>query len=157
MRISTVTLISTFLSTTIALPTLHERSTNPTNFYLVTTTSCERAANSSWLENVSATSLFDPYDQATFLLRLIEPGYGSLPKFNLSQAILHSFADPPASFTPAKYNSTRVVAGAKLGFDDAPESNGNLGLEQGFLLTVGGVSEGWTICEGPLEESVVSF
>lgn len=37
----------------------------------------------------------------------------------------------------------------------AEQEDGNLGLEDGYLLSVGGESEGWTVCEGPLEQEVV--
>lgn len=36
------------------------------------------------------------------------------------------------------------------------ERKGNLGLEEGGLLTVGGERVGWKVCEGELGQSVVS-
>jgi hypothetical protein len=141
---------------TLATP-LHNRQTAPTNFLLVTTTSCDPALNSSTLANVSATSLFDPFDQSNHLLRLIQPGYGSLPRFNLTNGDLNSLAPGVEAVGTYVYNSTGVVTeGEELTFSAAVEPKGNLGLRSGYLVTVGGEGEGWTICDGPLGEPVVS-
>lgn len=144
-----VALTSTAPATALPVETL-------ANFLLVTTTQCESARNSSALANVSATSLFDPFDQSTYLLRLIGPGYNSLPKFNLTNGDLNTEAEEPEATGEAVYNSTgAVTAGAELGFIPSTEPAGNLGLKNGYLLTVGGQEKGWTICDGPLEQFVV--
>lgn len=128
----------------------------PTNFLLVTTSSGEPKANSSLLPAVSATSLFDPYYQTNFLLRLIGPGYGSLPRFNLTSGTLESLAAGPHGIGEFEYNSTVVRTGEELQFAPSKQPAGNLGLRGGYLLTVGGVAEGWKVCDGELEQSVVS-
>jgi hypothetical protein len=129
------------------------------NFYLVTTTQSTPTSNSSLLANVSATSLFDPYDQELYLLRLIAPGYNSLPTFTLtSNNDLQTLAEKPetAGLGEALYNSTGVIsAGEVLGLEPTQEPSGNLGLLNGYLLSVDGSCEGWTVCPGELEESVI--
>jgi hypothetical protein len=130
---------------------------NPTNFYLVTTTSSTRSGNSSLLPNVSATSLFDPLAQTNYLLRLIGPGYNSLPLFNLTDGTLETEAAGPHGIGEFEYNSTRVRAGEDLMFAPAAQPKGNLGLEDGFLLTVGGETEGWRVCAGDLGQEVISL
>lgn len=125
-------------------------------FYLVTTISSHSNANSSVLANVSATSLFDPFYVSLCQLRLIGPGYGSLPTFTLANGTLHTFASGPHGF-PAnvEYNSTFVEAGTELQFSGSPEPQGNLAVK-GAFLTVNGMRKGWTICAGELEQQVVS-
>ncbi|KAK5108356.1 hypothetical protein LTR62_008386 [Meristemomyces frigidus] len=128
----------------------------PTNFLLVTTTQCPSTLNSSALASVSATSLFDPYNQKNYLLRTIAPGYGSLPRFNLTNGDMSSLAPGIEGVGVYEYNSTGgVTAGKELMFAPSVEPKGNLGLKNGYLLTVGGQEEGWTICQGALEESVI--
>lgn len=136
-----------------AVPTA---SQNLTNFLLVTSSCPDYTANSSLLPDVNATSLFDPNHQETFLLRLIGPGYGSLPVFNLSDATLHTESESPIGFTLEEYNSTTVTSGDELGFEPAEQTQGNLGLKDGYLLSVSGETEGWTVCDGQIGESVVS-
>lgn len=128
----------------------------PSNFYLLTTTSSLKPDNASLLPNVSATSLFDPLAQTNYLLRLIGPGYNSLPLFNLSDGTLETEAVGPHGVGEFEYNSTRVRAGEDLAFAPAVQPKGNLGLEDGFLLTLGGESGGWTLCDGELGQQVVS-
>lgn len=41
-------------------------------------------------------------------------------------------------------------------FEAKEQGKGNLGLEDGFLLSVGGESRGWRVCEGDLGQQVVS-
>lgn len=53
------------------------------------------------------------------------------------------------------YNSTIVETGGELQFLPSKQLKGNLGLKDGYLLTVDGQEEGWTICEGELGEQVV--
>ncbi|CZT16136.1 uncharacterized protein RCC_01977 [Ramularia collo-cygni] len=119
-----------------------------TNFLLVTSTCSDYTANSSLLPNVNATSLFDPNKQETFLLRLIAPGYGSLPQFNISNSTLQTESYGPVGFTLEEYNSTTVTSGDELGFVPAVQTMGNLGLKDGYLLSVLGETEGWTVCDG---------
>lgn len=114
---------------------------------------------------MSATSLFDPLDQTPFLLRLIGPGYDSLPRFNLSSsnanASLTTLTEGPEGFGEYVYTSIPPMQGAELTFlppgaGKAVGGNGTLGLRGGFLLTVDGVAEGWAVCAGPEGEQVVS-
>lgn len=157
------TLLAAALSTlAAALPTTYTPSnnvtntTNPTNFYLLTTDSPTQQLNSSLLPNVSATSLFDPNSQTNYLLRLIGPGYNSLPLFNLTDGTLETEAAGPHGIGEFEYNSTRVRAGEDLTFAPAVQPKGNLGFQDGFLLTVSGQSVGWKVCEGELGQQVVS-
>lgn len=162
MQLATILLAS--LSTlATALPTNYtappntgNNTANPANFFLVTTTSATKMGNSSLLPDVSATSLFDPIAQTEYFLRLIGPGYNSLPVFNLTDGTLETEAAGPHGVGEFEYNSTRVSAGEDLMFAPAAQPKGNLGLADGFLLTVGGQSEGWKICEGDLGQQVVS-
>jgi hypothetical protein len=154
-----LTLANAFPSTlTNAQPLDTRASGNPTNFLLVTTTSRHPApnGNSSLLPSVSATSLFDPYYQANFLLRTIDPGYLSLPTFTLTDGTLHTISSGPHGIGTYMYNSTKQLEGTDLQFYALEEADGNLGLEKGRLLTVDGKSEGWTLCDGELEQTVVS-
>lgn len=57
--------------------------------------------------------------------------------------------------TEQVYNSTEVEKGSALQFSPSKQPHGNLGLEDGYLLTVDGKCEGWTICGGDVEESTV--
>jgi hypothetical protein len=135
MHPSTTLLATLLLATfTTALPKPYNNTTTPINFLLLTTPSSQHTLNTSSLPSVSATSLFDPLANPTYLLRLI--GVGEF-----------------------EYNSTRVRAGEDLMFSsDAEEgkAKGNLGLKDGFLLTVGGEAVGWKICDGELGQRVVS-
>ncbi|TKA80565.1 hypothetical protein B0A55_02019 [Friedmanniomyces simplex] len=157
MRTSTALTLS--LTAVLATASPYPRQTPAlTNFLLVTTSQCPSTANSSALANVSATSLFDPYNQADYLLRLIAPGYGSLPRFNLTNGDLGSVAPGIEGVGTFEYNSTgSVVEGEQLTFSAKAEPKGNLALKNGYLLTVGGEEEGWTVCAGPLEEDVVDL
>jgi hypothetical protein len=155
--------LATALPTTTPLPTNYTPANNtttlnPTNFYLLTTTSpTQSPGNSSLLPSASLTSLFDPLSQTTYLLRLIGPGYNSLPQFNLtSDGTLETEAAGPHGVGEFEYNSTRVRAGEDLMFEAKEQGKGNLGLEDGYLLAVGGKSEGWTVCQGDLGQQVVS-
>ncbi|KAK4964399.1 hypothetical protein LTR66_012308 [Elasticomyces elasticus] len=124
-------------------------------FYLVTTSQSHRATSPSSLKNVSATSLFDPYYQPNYLLRLTGPGYLSLSTFTLSNGTLHTTQSGPHGIGTFEYNSTAVVAGSDLQFAPAPQRAGNLALKKGYLLTVDGKEKGWTICAGQLGQAVV--
>lgn len=115
-------------------------------------------ATSAELANVNATSLFDPYDQRTFLLRLIGPGYNSLPQFNLtSNGFLSTLSEGIEGHGEFIYNSTIVQTGAELQFLPSAQEHGNLALRDGYLLTVDDEAEGWVICQGELEEQVISW
>jgi hypothetical protein len=56
----------------------------------------------------------DPYYQPALVLRLIGPGYGSLPNFTLSNNTLHTTASGPHGIGIYQYNSTTVAAGVEL-------------------------------------------
>lgn len=129
------------------------------NFYLVTTTSREPASVSSLLPNVNATSLFDGdgLSSELYQLRLIGPGYGSLPRFNLTENALHTIASGPHGVDEYEYESVEVDAGEDLAFDPTPEEGSNLSLEYGYLLAVDGECTGWTICSGTHQQAVVSL
>lgn len=132
---------------------------HPTNFLLLTTTSPTTPQNTSLLPSVNATSLFDPLAQSNYLLRLTGPGYNSLPRFNLTTSgTLETFASGPHGIGEFEYDSARVRAGEELAFEQEGEGKrGNLALEDGYLLTVGGQREGWKICEGDVGQLVVSL
>ena len=151
--------LATALPTTTPPTDSTNNTSNPlTNFYLLTTTSLTQNSNTSLLPSVSATSLFDPLAQTPYLLRLIGPGYNSLPQFNLStDGTLETETAGPHGIGEFEYNSTRVRSGEDLKFAPEAQPKGNLGLEDGYLLTVGGETEGWRICEGELGQQVVSF
>ncbi|KAL1799927.1 hypothetical protein ACET3X_000269 [Alternaria dauci] len=132
--------------------------TNLTNFLLVTTSQIDPSANTSQLKAVSATSLFDPFHQPALLLRLTGPGYGSLPNFTLTDGTLSTIALAPFSTTEYKqFNSTVVTTGSELQFLASVQPAGNIALDDGYLLTVDGQREGWTICEGDLSQEVLSW
>ncbi|KAB2102690.1 hypothetical protein AG0111_0g9039 [Alternaria gaisen] len=132
--------------------------TNLTNFLLVTTSQIDASANTSELKAVSATSLFDPFHQPALLLRLTGPGYGSLPNFTLADGTLSTIALAPFSTTEYKqFNSTVVTSGSELQFLASVQPAGNIALDEGYLLTVDGQREGWTICEGDLDQEVLSW
>jgi hypothetical protein len=106
---------------------------------------------------VSATSLFDPFHQRTYYLRTIEPGYLSLPTFNLTDGVLQTLTSNYALGEGITlYNSSRVEPGVQLGLNPQPEVKGTLALKDGYLLTADGSAEGWTICTDVLSQSVVS-
>ncbi|KAL5115720.1 hypothetical protein ACEQ8H_006328 [Pleosporales sp. CAS-2024a] len=135
--------------------------THVTKFLLVASTaeakydpSCANY-NASHVQAVSATSLFDPFNQPAILLRLIGPGYGSLPNFTITSGTLSTVADAPYGGGPKLYNSTVVDAGQALQFLASVQPAGNLALNEDDLLTVRGEKHGWTICDGDLGEQVL--
>ncbi|GIZ37373.1 hypothetical protein CKM354_000082100 [Cercospora kikuchii] len=132
---------------------------NLTDFYLVTTTSRDTVSSSSLLPNVNATSLFDADGDSSDLyqLRLIAPGYGSLPRFNLVDNALHTTAYGPHGNGEYDYESTEVETGEDLAFDPTPEEGSNLSLKEGYLLAVDGECTGWTICPGARQQAVISW
>ncbi|KAI5199039.1 hypothetical protein AUEXF2481DRAFT_3372 [Aureobasidium subglaciale EXF-2481] len=118
-------------------------STQP--FYLLTTDSETYSDNATLLSNVSLTTLFSPYYQSNYLLRLIAPGYGSVPQFTLGDGILHTPTKGPHGIGDFIYNSSEVHTGSELQFRAEQAGPGDLGLKNGYLLGVNGSSDGWTI------------
>jgi hypothetical protein len=55
------------------------------------------------------------------------------------------------------YNSSVMAPGDELKFLAQEQPEGNLALDEGYLLTVGGEREGWTVCEGVLGQEVLSW
>ncbi|KAF1352136.1 hypothetical protein BDV97DRAFT_292462 [Delphinella strobiligena] len=160
MHFSTLFAAVTSLSAVVAASPITSRQSNtttPSNFYLVTTDQSTSAANSSALKNVSLTTLFSPYYQTNYLLRLIEPGYESVPTFNLSNGVLHSEDGGPHGVGEYVYNSTAVESGSELEFQPAYQGKGDLSLKDGFLLAVNGSAVGWTICVEELGQSVIEY
>jgi hypothetical protein len=161
MKIPTLNSISLtlyfFVSFASALPVISCNSStiSSASFFLVTTSSSECSSNSSLLPFVSATSLFDPQQQPNYLLRLIGSGYFSLPNFTITNGVLQSVATAPFDFQSYLYNSTPPVAGTELQFAQSAQGDGGLSLIGGYLLAVNGSGDGWTVCSGPLGESVV--
>lgn len=127
-----------------------------TPFYLVTTTQSTSNSHSSKLKNVSATTVFAPYYQPNLLLREIEPGYGSLPTWTLTNGTLHTTQAGPHGIGSYVYNSTSVQAGGELQFLAQSEPNSGFALKSGYLLTINGTEKGWTLCTGDLGQTVVS-
>jgi hypothetical protein len=101
MRFSILAFAASLATLATTSPLINHKPTinTTTPFYLLTTTSPTFSKNSSSLPNVSLTTLFDPYYQPNYLLRLIAPGYGSVPT--------HQAKDPMAlaitSSTAVKY------------------------------------------------------
>ena len=89
----------------------------------------------------------DPVSQSTLLLRLLGPGYNSLPNFTLTDGVLATTTSGPHGIGTLQYNSTTVTAGQELQFVAREQTGGNVGLDEGYLVTVDGESEGWTICD----------
>lgn len=125
-------------------------------FYLLTTNTPTYAANSSQLANVSLTTLFDPYYQPNYLLRLVAPGYGSVQSFTLSDGVLHTPGMGPHGIGNYIFNSSDVHTGSELEFRAQYEGHGDLSLVDGYLLGVNGTTKGWTICVEELGQRVVS-
>lgn len=99
----------------------------------------------------------DPFNQPALLLRLTGPGYGSLPNFTLTSGTLSTIAQAPFGGARYRYNSTIIEAGKELQFLASEQPVGNLALDEGYLLTVDGQREGWTICDGALSQDVLSW
>ena len=89
----------------------------------------------------------DPVSQSSLLLRLIGPGYNSLPNFTLTDGVLSTTTAGPHGIGSVQYNSSAVVAGQELQFAAKTQGRGNVGLNEGYLVTVDGESKGWTICD----------
>ncbi|KAF2828545.1 hypothetical protein CC86DRAFT_368757 [Ophiobolus disseminans] len=131
--------------------------TELTNFLLVTTSQADPNPDPSELQAVAATSLYDPFHQPALILRLIGSGYNSLPNFTLTDGTLSSVALAPFNGGEKLYNSTIVEAGKELQFLASPQPAGNMALSEGYLLTVDGEEEGWTICNGLLGSEVLTW
>lgn len=134
----------------------------PPQFYLVTTTSPICISNSSNLPNVSATSFFDPFQQAQFQLRLIGPGYLSIPLFNLTNGSVQAWNSDQFGQGNYTYSSEAPAVEGELLFDQvqAGETGGGGGLSwmgEGNLLAYNGSVDGWTICNGDVGQSVIEW
>ena len=125
------------------------------NFYLVASSQSTPSSNSSALQNATLTTLFSPYYQPNYLLRLIEPGYGFVPTFNISDGVLHCEESGPHGIGEYIFNSTEIHSGSELQFRAQVEGHGDLSLANGYLLAVNGSSVGWTICVEELGQRVV--
>ena len=133
-------------------------STGQQPFYLVTTTSPCCLGNSSELANVSATSLFDSFHAPTYMLRLIGPGYLSLPLFSLSDGTLQTQSPDTFGQGNYTYSSQPITSNADLEFVQSTSGGDGLSfVGNGNLLAVNGSAVGWTICTGDLEQGVVGW
>lgn len=149
--------ISLLLASTIAISsTTASAATIPSSFYLVTTTSRNSAHNSSHLNNVSAISIFDPIHQTNYLLRTTDYGYGSLPTFSLSNGDLTTLTSPPFQTEEVIYTSLPLEKNTPLQLNQYQQPKGKLSLVKGYLLAAGESVEDWTLCTGPLEQTLVS-
>jgi len=169
MRSSTYTLLAAAASSLCtALPT------DLKDFLLVTTSQANASPNPANLQAVSATSLFvrpipirppryptntlkDPFNQPALLLRMQPPGYASLPTFTLTSGTLSSIIPAPFNGGVKQYNSTIVEQGQELRFLASVQPEGNVGLSEGYLVTVDGETEGWTVCRGVLGSEVLRW
>ncbi|KAK4495895.1 hypothetical protein PRZ48_013163 [Zasmidium cellare] len=128
------------------------------DFYLVTTSSPAFFSNTRALPDVNATSLFDPYmfHNTAYYLRLIGPGYGSLPCFSLVDGFLTTNVTGPHGQGKYQYWSHSVSEHVPFWFNDQLVTGGRtLTLEKGFLLGVEGDVEGWRVCPGDLQQEVL--
>lgn len=89
----------------------------------------------------------DAVSQTTLLLRLIGEGYNSLPNFTLTDGVLSTTTAGPHGIGMVQYNSTNMTAGTELQFVAQAKTGGNVALDGGYLVTVDGEKEGWTICD----------
>ena len=135
----------------------------PSKFYLVTTSSPKCASNSSLLPDVSATSVFAPFQQDTYLLRTQGPGYLQLPVFilegtkNTSKSLI-SFQPDVLGHGNYTYINEPVRANSMLQLAQSGQHEplgGGLSLV-GCALAVNGSISGWTLCTGALSQTIVS-
>jgi hypothetical protein len=126
-------------------------------FYLVTASSPLCNTNSSNIPMAAATSLFAPFHQPNLFLRTIAPGYGSLPVFTYTGGSLYTFASDAFGLGNHSYSSPPPTEGAELEFLRDSQPNAGLTLTGGFLLGMGGITDGWKLCDGAMGQSVVSF
>jgi hypothetical protein len=66
-------------------------------------------------------------------------------------------ASAPFNGGVKQYNSTVVGEGKELQFLASVQPAGNIALNDGYLLTVDGEQEGWTICDGALASEVLTW
>ena len=92
------------------------------------------------------------------MLRLIGPGYLSLPLFTLSNGILQTQSSDSFGQGNYTYSSQPITSNADLEFVQDASGDGGLSfVGEGNLLGVNGSAVGWTICEGDLEQDVVEW
>lgn len=60
---------------------------------------------------------------------------------------MQTITDGPFGAKTQLYNSTTPAVGEQLGFVAAENPAGGLSLEGGYLLAVGGETQGWTLCK----------
>lgn len=82
----------------------------------------------------------------TLFLRLLAPGYNSLPAFKLSNASTLStrLSTGRGDYT---FDSAPVLAKQELKFFTGQQTLGEISLKDGYLVSVGGNSDRWTICK----------
>lgn len=80
------------------------------------------------------------------VLRLLPPGYNTLPAFNLttSNTLSTFISTGRGDYT---YDSAPVKAGQQLQFVRETRTPGNIALKDGYLVAVDGESEGWSVCK----------
>lgn len=102
--------------------------------------------NSSQLANVSATALFDPIDASTYMLRLIGPGYPSLPRFTLSNRVLQTQIPDMFNQGNYTYSSQSIISNADLEFVQRTSGGSELSFmgDENLLRAIGS-AVGWTI------------
>ena len=124
-------------------------------FYLITASSPLCDPNSANIPMAAATSLLRPFRQAQLLLRTIGEGYLSLPTFTFSDGALHTIAGDALGQGEYPHSTIAPVEGQELQFLRDQAGDANLTLTGGFLLGVGGVTDGWKLCEGPVGDTSV--
>ncbi|KAK6535764.1 hypothetical protein TWF281_000016 [Arthrobotrys megalospora] len=141
----------------LGLAAVASATNTPKNFYLVTSSQATPCPNSSDLPNASAISTFDPYYQEDYLLRLIGPGYNSLPVFNLKRGNLVTVANLPHGGPEATFTTKRPKDNTELMFNPAPTtSRGGLTIRNG-LVGYHGITNRWYACPGDFGESVITY
>ncbi|PVH99128.1 hypothetical protein DM02DRAFT_19244 [Periconia macrospinosa] len=157
--LTTLALLSASAS---ALPASTSSSPDLSSFYLVTSNQSTPASNSSLLPGVSATTPYNPnpLQSSPILLRLLAPGYNSLPTFSLNTT--SSVLSTTLTFhnVPTTYSSSTVKSGEELQFVDTPvegAAEGGFGVSEDGLLTVGKESKGWMVCTSQRGERTIWF
>ncbi|KAF2687500.1 hypothetical protein K458DRAFT_295832 [Lentithecium fluviatile CBS 122367] len=116
-------------------------------FFLVTSDQSEPSLNTSVLRGVSATTPFQDDPLTSYLvLRLLASGYNTLPAFNFTTAHTLStlLSTGRGTYT---YDTAPVVSGQQLQFLRQNRTAGNIGLKDGYLVSVDGQTVGWTVCK----------
>ncbi|KAI5271968.1 hypothetical protein E4T47_04739 [Aureobasidium subglaciale] len=162
MRLSILALAASVAALATASPTRRVGSKIPVinstqPFYLLTTNTRDYAKESSSLTNVSLTTLFSPYYQPNYLLRLLAPGYGGVSAFTFSEGVLHTPQTGAHGVGNFIFNSSEVHTSSELQFRAQFEGSGDLTLEGGYLLGVNGTVDGWTICLEELDQRVIEW